>query len=155
MWRMATFIRHICGERKNTLGHRCIKRSYQLFSRQIHCRTNLPDLSSVSLFRLGLKDKKGEWGRTTSLSPQNHFARKIERGGGGEGWNQVAHQWNHFSSKWLWMFLLEKCVFVSVRVSVRESVCVKERERESMREWKCVFVCVCCNALTHPTKLTF
>jgi len=25
-WRMALFIRRICGERKNTLGHRCSKR---------------------------------------------------------------------------------------------------------------------------------
>jgi len=23
MWRMALFIRHICGKRKNTVGHRC------------------------------------------------------------------------------------------------------------------------------------
>ena len=32
MWRMATYIRHISGERKNTLGHRWY-RSYYLFIR--------------------------------------------------------------------------------------------------------------------------
>ena len=40
MWRMARFIRHICGEPKNTLGHRWVRRFKSDFSQQNHVDEN-------------------------------------------------------------------------------------------------------------------
>ena len=51
MWRMAIFIHHICGERKNTLGHRCIKSIF--LSHKIYFSSSL-SLSDTLFLSLSL-----------------------------------------------------------------------------------------------------
>jgi hypothetical protein len=40
MWRMALFIRHNCGEHKNTVGHRCANRMRGVFDQMVRIFTS-------------------------------------------------------------------------------------------------------------------